>query len=140
MIGSDITCDMHGNEKKTKFCKETNCWERLCPFCVKERHNGHNVVDLKILMSEIRTRKEKNNIDKNKILVEYKKLMIDLDHLQKKFAEKEIKLIDNEKKMKANFAIEWQTFKESMVTQRQKIKNKNNADLDTIKIGIDKTI
>ena len=66
--------------------------------------------------------------------------MIDLDHLQKKFTEKEIKLIDKEKKMKANFEIEFKTFKESLVTQRQKIKNKINAALDTIKNGKDETI
>ena len=81
MIGN--TCNFHPNERRRKFCKDSGCYERLCPICVKERHTGHSVVDYKIILEEMKAERDKNNINKGKFITEFKKTISHLESLKR---------------------------------------------------------
>ena len=126
-------CDMHSGERKTKFCREQGCWERLCERCVKERHLGHNVVDFAVLMGEVRAKEEEDIASKNKALFDLKQLLIDLDHLKKKFIEREEKLKMTEKKIQAKLEMQLKTINNKISTQNEKVQSKINIAIDYIK-------
>ena len=42
-----------------KFCKNTECWVRICPKCAVESHKGHKVIEFSSLTSETKAMKEK---------------------------------------------------------------------------------
>lgn len=55
-----LDCKSHDGEKLTKFCKFPMCWERVCPKCIEEDHEGHLIVEYSTLLDEAKI--AKNNL------------------------------------------------------------------------------
>lgn len=123
---------MHNGERKTRFCKEPTCWERLCPNCAEDRHSGHNVVSYLSLLSEMRTAKEKYITENGRLLMEYKKLLIDLEHFHKKFVEKDGKLVAKEKKLRVSLEEKLKSLRNTILTQRERTKKKIDSVMEDI--------
>eukprot|EP00826_Nyctotherus_ovalis_P003561 TRINITY_DN10728_c0_g11_i1.p2 TRINITY_DN10728_c0_g11~~TRINITY_DN10728_c0_g11_i1.p2 ORF type:complete len:420 (-),score=107.51 TRINITY_DN10728_c0_g11_i1:2254-3513(-) len=114
------TCDMHQNEKKKKFCRETSCWERLCPLCVQERHNGHNVVDFSTILAEVKAEKDKNTMSKGRALTELKKALGYLDRIQKNVKDERTKVKDRERKLRIQVESQMKALGEAISLQQEK--------------------
>jgi len=132
MIIKEIVCDMHYDERKTKFCKEQTCWERLCPYCAEDRHSGHNVVNFSSLLNEIRLSKDKFITENEKTLMKYKKLFIDLERFHKKFMEKDAKLIAKEKKLRVSLEEKLKSLRNTILTQRERTRKKIDSVMEDI--------
>eukprot|EP00826_Nyctotherus_ovalis_P009943 TRINITY_DN12635_c0_g1_i2.p1 TRINITY_DN12635_c0_g1~~TRINITY_DN12635_c0_g1_i2.p1 ORF type:complete len:297 (-),score=24.39 TRINITY_DN12635_c0_g1_i2:15-851(-) len=102
MIGT--LCEIHPGERKKKFCKEPNCLERLCSYCVQERHSSHEVIEFSDFLADIKGEKEKSTLNKGKVLSEYKQLLNSLEHLQRQLVDINSKVRVKEKKLR--FSIE----------------------------------
>lgn len=114
------TCDMHQNEKKRKFCKETSCWERLCPLCVQERHSGHNVVDFNAVLAEVKAEKDRNTMSKGRVLTELKKALGYLDRMQKSVKDERTKVKDRERKLRIQVESQMKALGEAISLQQEK--------------------
>jgi len=113
-------CDMHHNEKKKKFCKETTCWERLCNICAQERHNGHNIVDYSTILAEVKAERERSAMNKGRTLVELKKALANLDRMQKSVKDGRIKMKEKERKLRIQIESQMKNLAEIIALQQGK--------------------
>jgi len=125
------TCDMH-KEKKKKFCKETNCWERLCSICAHERHNSHNVVDYDIIITEVKAEREKHITSKGKVLIELKKALIHLEKINKEVKDERMKIKEKERKLKAQVESQMKALEETVTAQQFKAQKALNGAVEEI--------
>jgi hypothetical protein len=126
---------LHPNERKLKFCKDTNCWEKLCDFCAKERHADHNVIDLSELLVQVKTEKEKKTQITSKLLSKYKKLLNDFESTQRKFFDLTLKVEDNKKKLKLNLEQQLTSFFNEIDTQQNTTKHRLNEILEDVNVA-----
>eukprot|EP00826_Nyctotherus_ovalis_P009785 TRINITY_DN1258_c0_g2_i1.p1 TRINITY_DN1258_c0_g2~~TRINITY_DN1258_c0_g2_i1.p1 ORF type:complete len:580 (+),score=139.77 TRINITY_DN1258_c0_g2_i1:89-1828(+) len=82
-------CKAHQNQRLTKFCKNTNCWSRICPKCAIESHKGHQVVEYTILSKEARNAKEKLLQARKGDLVSLKRILDTVNTLSTQLKEAE---------------------------------------------------
>jgi len=55
----ELKCEYHANQKLHLFCKNPECWVKVCLKCAKERHKGHEVIGYaKLKMEAKRVEKE----------------------------------------------------------------------------------
>jgi len=124
MYRKEHECDLHANAKKIKFCKEPNCWERLCPYCAAERHVGHNIIEFSEILKIIKNEKEKLTLQKSLILSEYKEFLLDLEKYSKNIHEKYGKLRIEEKKIQIKMDNEIKKASENILLKKDIILSK----------------
>jgi len=86
-----LTCKTHPNQRLNKFCKEVNCWIRLCTKCATEAHKGHQVIDYTNLSNEAKNAKEKLLQAKKGDLISLKRILSNMSMLEGQLKEAEEK-------------------------------------------------
>jgi len=75
-------CEVHADQKLNKFCKNNDCWIKVCGQCANELHKGHRIVDYTTLTHEAMSVKENLIQVKKGDLMSLKRIMNNVAGLQ----------------------------------------------------------
>jgi hypothetical protein len=80
-------CEMHIDQRLNKFCKNNDCWIKMCGQCAIELHKGHRIVDYSTLTHEAMSVKENLIQVKKGDLMSLKRIMNNVAELQSQLKE-----------------------------------------------------
>jgi len=90
-------CDTHPGKQLNKFCKNSNCWMRVCSRCIGEIHKGHKVIEYNALIHEAMNVKENLLQIKKGDLLSLKRIINNTVILQTQLKEAQRKLKEDKK-------------------------------------------
>lgn len=135
-------CDLH-NEKKNKFCREANCWERVCSLCVRQRHCGHSVVDYVLVVSEVKAERDKHAKSKGKQLLEIKKALTYLEKVYKGVKDEKTRIQEFERKLRTLVDVQMKALGDAITLQQdrtQKVLNKTVESINAKRLELGKVM
>ncbi len=134
---------MHDGAKKRKFCKDSGCWERLCPHCAQERHRGHNVVDFATVLGEVKTAKEKVALAKSVALGEYKDLALGMEHMQRRFGDRQNRICLDARKIELDIEGKIKSMSQAISRHKERLQGllrRGFEGIETGKVELGRTI
>lgn len=80
-------CEIHTEQRLARFCKNSDCWIKVCPQCANEGHKGHRIVEYETLTHEAMSVKENLIQVKKGDLLSLKRIMNNMAGLQSQLKE-----------------------------------------------------